>query len=254
MSEVLFCPNCGSRQAAQARFCFACGQDLMSSVPAGTVEPDQPAAPPPPPVAPSPAPVAPPVAPVAPPVAAAAPNLPPAPVAPPAWSIPKDEPQFLPAGAYGVPAAGGHFAVKPGVGATRPTGIAVLAILEIAGGVLGLWAAKVLFDVADFRNYWYADGGSYQFLGLASAAGAIAAFVLAWGLWSVRPWAWMLGCALCIVTAAFAVLGLFGGGNAASEVISIGVSAAILYYLNTNGVRALFGRPPTTFMQLQSPH
>jgi hypothetical protein len=58
----------------------------------------------------------------------------------------------------------------------------------------------------------------------------------------------LLGCALSVISAAFAILSLVGGGEAVSAVINVGVDAAVLYYLNTNEIRALFGRPPSTFM------
>lgn len=252
MSEVLFCPNCGARQGTQARFCFACGHDLMSSVPGGPTALDQPVVAPQPVVARQPAVVPPPV-PVGPHASTAAPAEPHQPVAPPAWSIPKDQPQFGQAGSFRTPAAGGPFVAEPGVGAIRPTGIAVLAILEVVGGLIWLIAAKVLFDLADWNNYWYGNPGYAQILGLVAGAAAIAGFAVAWGFWSVRRWAWMLGCSLAIVAAALAVLSLAGGGNAGSAVINVGINAAVLYYLNTNVVRGVFGRPPTTFMQMQGP-
>lgn len=167
---------------------------------------------------------------------------------PPPWSLPPTPPGGGGQNRYGGPTAGYNVGGAPGA-AARPTGIAILAILEVAGGLLGLIAAKALFDYADLHNYLYGSGGqTAQFLGLASAAGAIAAFILAWGLWSVRPWAWLLGCALSVISAAFAILSLVGGGEAVSAMINVGVDAAVLYYLNTNEIRALFGRPPSTFM------
>ncbi len=38
-----------------------------------------------------------------------------------------------------------------------------------------------------------------------------------------------------------------------SAAINIGVDAAVLYYLNLNSIRALFGRPPTPLLQPQTP-
>jgi hypothetical protein len=130
-------------------------------------------------------------------------------------------------------------------------GIAILAVLEVVGAVLGLVAAKALFDYADAANYYLgADAGTnYQFVGLLSALGAIGALVLSYGLWVTRPWAWPLGCGLCAVTVGFALLSLANHGDAVSAAINIGVSAVVLYYLNRNDIRAIFGRPPGTYLQ-----
>jgi hypothetical protein len=260
MGGVMFCPNCGTRQEGQPRFCFSCGHDLSAAIAARASVPDQQPAPPPPgPAATPPAMAAaapqPPALPAAPPVSVAPPA-----VAPPAWSVPANQPQFQAPNPYAAPGYGGPGYAAPASGhagtfGARPTGIAILAILEVVGGVLGLWAAKLLFDVVDVRNYYYGDGGTYQLIAFASIAGAAAGFVLAYGLWQLRPWAWLLGCGLCIASAAIYVLALVnnGNGSAGSAVINIGIDAAVLYYLNTNGVRAVFGRPPTTFLQLQGP-
>lgn len=252
MTERTFCPNCGAPQAALARFCAQCGQGLAGSPPPPQAAPVQPVAPVAPPTA---EPAMPTAEPTTPPPAWSLPPAQPQPgYAAPAWSLPPAQPQ--PGGGasspYGGPPPVGYPASVRRTIAARPTGITIIAILEVIGGVFGLVAAKALFDYADLRNFYLGDGGTYQLIGLAAAAGAIAAFVVAWGLWSIRPWAWLLGCGLCAVTVGFALLSLANHGDATSAIINIGVSMGVLYYLNTNEVRALFGRSPSTFMQMQT--
>jgi hypothetical protein len=239
MTVSAYCPRCGTGQVQDALFCVKCGAKLAPPPVAETAPlPVSNDAPP----APAPGPVQ---------VFAPAPTPAPAPalaVQPPPWSQPAPAAGFQ---AGPAPAAGYQAPGQPRTGAARPTGISILAILEVAGGVLGLLVAKALFDYADARNYWYGagSGGTAGFVGLCSAAGAITGFVVAWGLWSVRPWAWLVGAILSAASAGSAILSLAGGGGAVWAVITIGVDVAVLYYLNTNEVRALFGRPPSTFMQ-----
>jgi hypothetical protein len=126
-------------------------------------------------------------------------------------------------------------------------------VLEAVGGVIWLLAAKGLFDLVDYRNYWFGDGGNFQILAIVAAAAGVAGFALAWGFWMVRPWAWTLGAALCIVAAAIAALSLAGGGNAVTGVLNVAIQVGVLLYLNLNSVRALFGRPPTTLLQFGGP-
>ena len=257
MGDALFCPNCGTRQEGSPKFCFACGADLSaivakrSGAQSEAPVPAAPTAPLPLPAAPQSAPVAP--QPVAPAHAVAPPPPAPAaaPAAPPSWSVPSNQRQYQgPAPIAGQPAGTGP---QPRSFATaRPTGITILAVLEVIGGVLGLWGGKLILDVVDARNYYFGDGGTYQLFGLASIAGAICAFVLAWGLWELRPWAWMLGVALCLATGAINLLvALVVNGNDTifSSALNVGIDAAILYYLNLNSTRAIFGRPPTTMLQ-----
>ena len=280
MTDQLFCPQCGAPQVAGARFCFKCGSPLPGDLPVQAPAPVQPPAAPPAavappvyqPVAPTASPVAPvaPVAvpawaqpPVAPPVAAppAAPYPPAPPYAAPAWSIPQTPQQPGPAYPYGVPAAPAyHAAGQPHVAGQRPTGIAILAILEAVGGLLCLWVAGLLFDHANTVSssgycvyYGECNSGGAQFVGLIYLAVAVASFVAAWGLFSIRPWAWFLGCALAAASVGSAILSLLNDGNVVGLVINVGINAAVLYYLNLNDIRALFGRGPATFMQMQ-PH
>ena len=133
-------------------------------------------------------------------------------------------------------------------------GIVVLAILEAVGGVLCLVAAKALFDYADLvKNYSYyygsGDAGGAQFVGLIYLVAAFASFVATWGMWSIRPWAWLLGCGLAGVSIGSAALSLLNNGSVIGVAINVGINAAVLYYLNLNEIRALFGRGPGTYMQ-----
>ena len=260
MSEQLLCPNCGAPQIPDAAFCVKCGQRI-AGIPApqaaGSAAQQ---------VVPAPA------------QAQAPTSAPVAPVAPPAWSQPgppsaqapgpvppNPQPPVTPAGQqswYRLPAP-----YPPGTGQSadsappadyeaeparpRPTGISILAILEIVAGGLGLLAAKTLLDYADTVTYYHGAGsaGNYQLVGLLSAVGAIAALVLAYGLWHIKAWAWPLGVGLCAVTIGFALLSVVNHGDAGAALVNVGVSAGALYYLNTNDIRDLFGRPPSNFLQ-----
>jgi hypothetical protein len=282
MGGVLFCPNCGTRQDGLPRFCYACGNDL-SAIVAARGAAAQPAAAETLAVPPAPAPQAsqPPIAqapaasitagtqaPAAPLPVVPPPVVPPQ-AAPPAWSVPMSQPQFG-SPQFGPPPAQPGFGApppapsffggmpgyqapsQPGMLAARPTGITILAILEIVVGVAGLWAAKVLWDYADLRRYWLGDAGSYQILALVTAASAVAAFFLAWGLWEIKPWAWLLGVVLCLLSIASGLLNAFTYSDSiASAAIGVAINGIVLYYLNLNTIRALFGRPPTTLLQPQ---
>ena len=116
--------------------------------------------------------------------------------------------------------------------------------------------ARALFEYADLvraLSYYYGGSGSgAQIAGLVYLAAGIAAFVAAWGFWSMRPWAWPLGIVLAGIAVASAFLSLINNGSVAGIVINLAINAAILFYLNTNEIRPLFGRSPSTFMQPQS--
>jgi hypothetical protein len=135
-------------------------------------------------------------------------------------------------------------------GSVRPFGIAVVAIVEIVVAIVGLF---VVFDLL----YWSAVSGYYGesetgldlVMGLGYLATSIAGFVIARGLWSLRSAAWPAACVLCLVLAGFDLISVVEWGVTGLDLVGLAVHLSVLAYLNTNTVRALFGRPATTFMQ-----
>jgi len=126
---------------------------------------------------------------------------------------------------------------------TRPTGITILAILSAIGGVLGIFAglgATILGSVV--ASVTGGLGGLLAIIGLVSLVVGVAELVLAYGFWTLKPWAWMLGVGLQVVSIALAVLWVIGGTSITSEVISVAVAGVILYYLWQPSIKALFGR------------
>lgn len=148
-----------------------------------------------------------------------------APTPPPAAPPP---PAAAPAPA---PAAG------PGSTAARPTGITILAVLAAIGGILGLFGGFVVF--LGGTVLFGAAGG---LLGLAALAYAALLIAAAYGFWTLQPWAWPLGVAVAIFGIVISVIFILGGSSIASQLLSIVVDGAILYYLNQPTIRSLFGK------------
>jgi hypothetical protein len=184
---------------------------------------------------------------------------------PTAWPVFGGAPNpggFGPSGAppaqpwYG--AAGPNAAPQPGykagssaIVAARPTGIVILTIVEILIGLGGLYVAHDLLGWAYVSNY-YQDSeamGVELVMGFAYLATVIPAFVIAWGLWSMRPWARIAACLLSFVLLGFEVVNVVAWGVEILDIIGLITYLTVLAYLNLNSVRALFGRSPTTLMQ-----
>lgn len=134
---------------------------------------------------------------------------------------------------------GGDVPVAPGEPApgmqrgARPTGVTILAVLEFIGGLalLGVGgmfmaAGPVLIpaDVPGAGAIFAALGGFIVLIGLLY-------FLVGWGLWTGRAWAWTAALVL-------AIIGLLG--------FPIGtiISVIILYYLTRPGVKRYFGKAP----------
>jgi len=125
-----------------------------------------------------------------------------------------------------------------GTPTTRPTGITILAILAGLSAIAGLFGGFVVFGVGS-----YLFGISGALFGLAWLALAGLSLALAWGLWTMAPWAWPLGVVLAAANIIYAlVTGIFGTNGILSAVAPVVINGAILYYLNQPTIKSLFGR------------
>jgi hypothetical protein len=134
----------------------------------------------------------------------------------------------------------------------RPTGITLLAILFTILGLLSLGWAIIVFNVglatSLFGGLFGADnlaavGRSGAWSGFVGGAGALLNLIIAFGLFTLKRWAWILafiGVALNVVQG---VIGLFSGGMLAlcCGLAGLAVPAVILFYLTRPEVRRAFG-------------
>lgn len=137
--------------------------------------------------------------------------------------------------------------------AARPTGITILAILAAIGGVFGLLGGLALLaggamlgSVGDSSTS--ALGSMAAVVGLVTLALAIAYLAFAFGGWTLKPWAWMLGMVIAGASIIWQVITAFLSNNLVGSLISVNgiiglaIPIIILYYLNTPAVKSAFGR------------
>jgi len=158
----------------------------------------------------------------------------PTPAAPPPAPTPDPAPVSAPppSTTWTPPASAG---AAPGV---RPTGITILAVLAGIGGVFGLLGGFGVLFVGGV-----VASPAVMVLGLCALAYAALLIAFAYGAWTLKPWAWALGVAVAIFGIVVAILQVvLGGSSIFSQIISIVIDGAILYYLNQPSIKALFGR------------
>jgi hypothetical protein len=125
----------------------------------------------------------------------------------------------------------------------RPTGITILAILAGIAGVLGLFGSLFFIGIGGAFAGATGLGGLVVILGLLLLVLSVLYLVFAWGAWQLKPWAWTLGVGLSAASIVLTVLQLvMGMSEPVGAIISIAISAAILYYLFQANVKAAFGR------------
>jgi len=130
-------------------------------------------------------------------------------------------------------------------GPSRPLGVTILVILQIISGivdiVIGLLFALVYAVAASFLGMGL-PGFALLLLpiSLIFIAMGFFSFILAYGLWTGRRWAWTLSIVLALIGLGISTIGLFFGNY--FNLVPMIFYTLILVYLMTYNVRAFFGR------------
>ncbi len=121
----------------------------------------------------------------------------------------------------------------------RPTGVTVLAVLEILGGIVGLGAGALLII------------GAHAALGALALIFGILGFVLAIGFLGGKGWAWTLGIVVGVLNIVVSIVETAIGFS--STIIGIIFPIIIIYYLMRPHVKAFFGKGPAMAPAMQAP-
>jgi hypothetical protein len=126
----------------------------------------------------------------------------------------------------------------------RPTGVTILAVLAIIGGVLGILFGLLAVLGGGLVAASLDAGAGTLIIIFAIISIVIGVLYLAFGIgaWGLKPWAWMLG----VIGAGLSLLSSIAqmiltqdiGGN----ILGIIIAGVILFYLFTPPVKAAFGR------------
>ncbi len=127
----------------------------------------------------------------------------------------------------------------------RPTGVTILAVLEIIAGILMLFGTAGMLFLATLGGKMPGVGIFFGMFALAMAfifiVLAVLAFVVAYGLWNGRGWAWWLAIILSAISL-ITNLGSLVTGNPGG-IVGLVIAIVILYYLTRPHVKRFFGRP-----------
>jgi hypothetical protein len=126
---------------------------------------------------------------------------------------------------------------------TRPTGVTILAVLAAIGGVLGLLAGIAALGLGGLvAGSEGGLGGLLAIVGLVAIVQAVLSLAFAYGAWGLKPWGWMLGIVVEVIGLVLSALFVVNGSAITSQLISIVIAVAIIYYLMTPAVKSAFGR------------
>ena len=140
----------------------------------------------------------------------------------------------------------------------RPTGVTIIAILNIISGIvmlaggIGLTTAGSLLPT--MTKVDPNAGGQMALANLLGGAGVaiggimivlgIVSFIVAYGLLKGRGWAWTATIVLSAINLILGIVSLVGGNWA--SIINIIISAVVIYYMYRPHVKAYFGKTVAT--------
>ena len=136
----------------------------------------------------------------------------------------------------------------------RPTGVTIIAILNIISGIImligGVGLAAVGSILPTLTTVDPNAGGQMAVAGLLGVGGAavggiliilgIISFIVAWGLLKGKSWAWTVTVVLSVISIVIGIISIVGGNF--GSIINIIIAGIIIYYLYRPHVKAYFGK------------
>jgi hypothetical protein len=130
----------------------------------------------------------------------------------------------------------------------RPTGVTILAILEVLGGIFffglgsfGLFIAGIIGRTGvqpRFPRFPFLIGGLIGIVSVVMIVIGIINLLIAYGYWNGRGWSWTTGFAFAILGLIIGLVSLPGG------IIRIIFDGLIVYYLTRPYVKRFFKKEP----------
>ncbi|GHO89261.1 DUF2127 domain-containing protein [Dictyobacter formicarum] len=108
----------------------------------------------------------------------------------------------------------------------RPLGVTIIAVLEAIGGVFEILGGILLLNVSAAAAI------------IAIIMGIIA-LVLAWGLWTLKPWAFWVAVVLEAISLVYGIF-LLVNGNTGALLQAVIALAILIYLFADRNVRAAF--------------
>jgi hypothetical protein len=136
-----------------------------------------------------------------------------------------------------------------GPGSARPQGITILAIVSLIGGAFAVLGGLGSLGFGSLLSNIAGIGGLFQILGIVALVLGVAELAIGYGFWTLKPWAWSLAFVVFVVGILIEILRVisWGGYGFTNVLISIVISAVVIYYMNQANVRQAFGAPASGF-------
>ncbi len=131
----------------------------------------------------------------------------------------------------------------------RPTGVTILGLLFVIAGAFTLLGGITTLETALETALAQGSGSILAVLGallipLGIEILCIASFVVAYGLFTGKSWAWLVAVMLSTIGLVVNAISLVipNMGTIAGALVGIAINAIVLYYLSRRNIRDYFGK------------
>jgi hypothetical protein len=130
----------------------------------------------------------------------------------------------------------------------RSSGVTALALLATVQGIYGFVAAIALLFGGTLGLYVAAESGFWtMILGALFLALSLMSFGLGAGLWTTRPWSWMMGLVVYGAWVVVNVATIFVGASLFSIIMPVALSVGVIWFLLQPRIKGeLLGNAPSS--------
>ncbi|TFG29921.1 hypothetical protein EU528_08955 [Candidatus Thorarchaeota archaeon] len=111
----------------------------------------------------------------------------------------------------------------------RPLGVTILALLQMIGGVIGIFGGATSMLAAMLLGPL---GLLFVIIGAVLLIMGLLGLIVGWGLWGLKSWAWMWAMIVNIINIILAIVQL--------NIISLIIPLIIVLYLNQSDIKSRF--------------
>lgn len=118
---------------------------------------------------------------------------------------------------------------------SRPTGVTIIALLVIIGGVLGVAGGLIGILGTDASS-------TVVGVGISTVIVAAIQLFVGLGLWTLQRWAWLLAVIVLGLRVIVDLVAIFTGGELITVIVNLVITFVLLWYLYRPNVQQAFGR------------
>ena len=124
----------------------------------------------------------------------------------------------------------------------QPVGVTILGVLAAVAAGVNLYHSLQFLGIIPVMLGRFAFFGQNFWGAMVFGFNTLLWAFMAWGLLTLKPWAWLFTIVVAVLSLLSAIFAVLGGSDLSAMLPELLISAIILIYCMTSGVKRAFGR------------